>query len=280
MVPAAACGGGLEVAGRHVIDLPDARVGGLSGLDLSPDGREFYLLSDRAVLFTGRFARDNKGVVTGLSIDSATPLRDADGAALAGNRIDAEGLAVTPNGRILASFELAHRVDAYSADGRLEASLGAPAGMGDFERNAGLEALAVGDDGTLYTLAEGRARGWADRPVFRHRDGVWSVAFTIPRVDYFRPVGADIGPDGRLYLLERDFWGLVGFRSRLRRIGFDESGLKTDELLWQTVLGDHSNLEGIAIWQDGEGRLRATLVADNNFTPLVTSEIVDLVLPD
>ena len=280
LTPLAAFAGGAEVAGSHVIDLPDPQVGGLSGMDLSPDGQKFYLLSDRAVLFAGRFARDDKGVVTGLAIESATPLRGTDGAALAGDRVDAEGLAVTADGRIFASFELAHRVDAYSADGRLMGTLGAPVGMEDYERNSGLEALAVAREGTLYTLAEGATRGWGERPVFRLRNGQWLVAFHIPRVDYFRPVGADFGPDGRLYVLERDFWGLVGFRSRLRRIAFDDGGVTADELLWETRLGDHSNLEGVAIWQDTSGRLRATLVADNNFTAFVRSEIVDLVLPD
>ncbi len=76
----------------------------------------------------------------------------------------------------------------------------------------------------------------------------------------FLIVGADIGPDGRLYMLERDFAG-IGFRSRIRRFDLDGGN---EETMLETGLRTHDNLEGISVWQDAQG-LRLTLISDDNF---------------
>ena len=38
---------------------------------------------------------------------------------------------------------------------------------------------------------------------------------------------ADFGPDGQLYLLERDFGWLAGFATRVRRFTLGPDGLRT-----------------------------------------------------
>jgi hypothetical protein len=96
----------------------------------------------------------------------------------------------------------------------------------------------------------------------------------------FLPVGADLGPDGRLYLLERRFHGLGGFASRLRRVVLQEGGVARGETLFQTRPGQFGNLEGLAIWRDGAGALRATLISDDNFLPVLGTELVEVRLPD
>jgi hypothetical protein len=50
--------------------------------------------------------------------------------------------------------------------------------------------------------------------------------------------------------------------------------------MFQSPTGFHDNLEGVAIWRDTAGHLRATMVADNNFLPFLSSGLVEYQLPD
>jgi hypothetical protein len=91
-------------------------------------------------------------------------------------------------------------------------------------------------------------------------------------------VDADFGPDGRFYLLERDLT-LLGFRSRLRRWDITAEGPGNEVTLFQTAAGTHDNLEGLSIWRDSTGGLRATMISDDNFLPLQRTELVEYALP-
>ena len=93
------------------------------------------------------------------------------------------------------------------------------------------------------------------------------------------PVGADFGPDGRLYVLERKF-ARIGFRSRLRRFKWTDSALTQEETLIETSVATHDNLEGVSIWRDSRGQLRATMISDDNFLWIQRTEIVEYSLPD
>ena len=256
-------------------------VGGLSGLELSADGARFLALSDSAALVRGAIGRDAAGQITAIVPDGAAqPLPDGSGVALADPFDDSEGLAEAPDGSLFISFELHHRVERFDANGAYPVPLPQPREFLGLGENSGLEALAIAPDGALYTLPEGPASGASQFPVFRYRDNKWDRPFTLAGEGTWRPVGADFGPDGRLYLLERDFWALVGFQSRLRRISFDQSGVTADEILLTTTAGAFGNLEGLSVWTDGQGRLHLTMVADNNFLPLVATQFVEAVLLD
>src|SRR5690606_34680041 len=97
-------------------------------------------------------------------------------------------------------------------------------------------------------------------PVFRFRNGAWDQPFTLPRRGGFLPVGADIGPDGRFYLLERELSSIFGFKSRVRRFDLSETGLTGEVTLLETASGTHDNLEGLAVWRDGAGAIRLTMI--------------------
>jgi hypothetical protein len=84
-------------------------------------------------------------------------------------------------------------------------------------------------------------------------------------------VGADFGPDGLFYILERTVSPL-GFRSRVQ--GLD------DQVLLSTLPSKHGNLEGISVWRDSAGQTRVTMVSDNNFLSVLRSEIVEYSLQE
>ena len=265
----------VEYLGRHVWRGSGADFGGFSGLELNEDGSRFWALSDGGTLWTGRLQRDATGI-TGVEVDSQRRLKTSRGQPVEGRIADAEGLALAPDGTLYVSFEGLARVAAYrDLDGPALRVPRAP----DFEgmqRNSSLEALAIGPDGTLYTLPE--RSGLANRPfpVYALKGPRWNLAFEIPRRGPFLAVGADVGPDGRFYLLERDFTGL-GFRSRVRR--FDLTG-GSEETLLETGTGTHDNLEGLSVWRDATGAIRLTMVSDDNYKFFQTTEFVEYRLAD
>lgn len=267
-----------RLLGSYVWTEPWEGFGGVSALELEPDGATFMALSDRALAIRGRLSRDVTGAVSGVEVLSHEPLRDPQGHPLSRGRGDSEGLALAPDGTAWISFEGKGgnaRVRVEARDGLPAAALPTDPDWSRLRQNRGLEALAVGPDGALYALPERPPSGDRDIPVYRFQGGAWDLAFRLPVRDGFAVAGADVGPDGRLYLLERDLAGL-GFRTGIRRVNLDGTG---DVALLTTATGTHDNLEGIAVWQDAEG-LRATLVSDDNFRFFQRTEIVDYRLPD
>jgi uncharacterized integral membrane protein (TIGR00697 family) len=143
------------------------------------------------------------------------------------------------------------------------------------QTNSSLEALAIGPDGALYAMPERSGLAMRPFPVYRLQNGVWDQPFGIPRSGPYLLSGADIGPDGRLYVLKRDFIG-VGFRNRAQRFDLDGT---SEEILLETRVPTHENLEGISARQDGQG-LRMTLIYDGNFRTFQRTEIVEYWLTD
>ncbi|MFQ1700495.1 esterase-like activity of phytase family protein [Loktanella agnita] len=252
----------------------DPRFGGFSAITLSPNGTGFLALSDRGNLFGGVFQRQD-GVITGVTSGAMVPLRGPDGAALGHPDNDSEGLAIAPDGTIYVSFEWDHGLRRFPGIDQPGTDLITAPAFATMQPNASLEALAIDADGTLYTLPE--RSGWMSTPfpVYRLRQGIWDQPFAIPRRGPFLIVGADIGPDDQLYLLERDFTGL-GFRTRVRRFAMDGTG---EETLLETRSRLHDNLEGISVWQDADG-LRLTMISDDNFKFFQRTEIVEYRLTD
>jgi len=261
--------------GTTVWQESDVQFGGFSAIHLSADGLRFIAINDRAVIVEGTLTRQD-GLITGVTTGPLITLKDTQGDRLRAPRTDSEGLAVGPGGMLYISFEAEVRVRQQQGPTGIPSLLPNHPDFAGMPNNSSLEALAIGPDGALYTIPERSGRADIPFPVYRFRDGAWDIPFSIPRIGPFLVSGADIGPDGRLYVLERDFLG-IGFRSRLRR--FDLEG-GNEELLFQTSVLTHDNLEGVSVWRDADGALRATLVSDDNFRFLQQTEIVEYLLPD
>lgn len=258
----------------------DARLGGVSAIELDAGGRQFTALSDRGAWTQGRLIRDTSGRITGIDAPPFRLLRGRAEAPLAASRADSEGLAIGTDGVVYVSFERVARVLRYARlDGPAE-NLPTPEAFGKMQANSSLEALAIDRRGWLYTLPERSGRESRPFPVYRFRNGAWDQPFAIPRRGSFLPVAADFGPDGRLYILERQFRGLMGFASRLRRFHITTTTISAEETVLETRVGLHDNLEGLSVWRDAAGDLRATMVSDDNFNFFQRTEIVEYRIPD
>ncbi|MBV7395454.1 esterase-like activity of phytase family protein [Mameliella sediminis] len=269
---AAETASGVQISSRLAFPPGPEALGGFSGLELSEDGNAFTALSDRGLLVTGRLIRKG-GKLSGLTVDDITPLRNPAGRPVRGFRADSEGLARAPDGTLFVSFEGLHRVMAYTDLSRSTA-LPVPDAFRRLQGNSGLEALAVNKDGHLYTLPERSGHLTRPFPVWRFDGTNWSQPFSIPRSGGFLPVGADFGPDGRLYLLEREFTGFA-FRSRVRRFTLSNDRVTQEETLLETPHHTHGNLEGLSVWRDAGGALRLTMISDDNFKSFLRSEFVE-----
>lgn len=246
----------------------DPQFGGLSGIELAPNGLDFIAVSDRNIFVTGRFTRTAGRISNVENIAFATITRS-------GPQRDSEGIAIAQSGQIFVSFEGVHGLRQFDRIGGGSIALPAAAAFADMQRNSSLEALAIGLDGALYTIPERSGRATRPFPIYRFTNDTWDQPFTIPRRGAFLVSGADIGPDGNLYILERDFTGF-GFRSRVRR--FDLTG-QNEEVILETRTLTHDNLEGISVWDDGDG-IRITMVSDDNFRKFQRTEIVEYRISD
>jgi hypothetical protein len=252
--------------------------GGFSSIEISLDGTAFTTLSDRGYRVSGQFQRDPVSEeITAIASGPLTRLRGTDGAELAASKSDSEGLAIAPDGTMFVSFEGKARVWAYPKINGAAVALPRHPDFARMKPNASLEALAIDARGWLYTLPERSGAMTRAYPLYRFRNGTWDKALSIPRRGNFLPVGADFGPDGRLYLLERDFMG-IGFRSRIRSFAVTPDSILDERILLVTPLGRFANLEGIAVWQDNKGRIRLSMIADNNFELFLSTEIVEYAL--
>ena len=268
-------GARAELIGSYVWQGGAAEFGGFSGFDLQPDGAAFVAVTDRGSIVSGKLARGASGGVTAVTAGALQPLLGGGGQPLEPEARDAEGLSIAPDGSVLVSTERTHLILRYADAAGPSRTVSEGLDLSGLSHNRGLEALAVAEDGVTYAIPERAATWGGPTPVHVLRDGAWTTPLSVRVTGNWRIVGADFGPDGKLYLLERDYWGLVGFMTRLRRLTLDGDVVAADETLAETQAGEHENLEGIAVWRDGKGDIRLTMISDDNFLPLSRTEIVD-----
>jgi len=256
-------GPGLKLRAAWELSSGDAYFGGFSGLLL--DGGILYALSDRGSLLVAGYSADEAG----LRLADARLAKLRDGSRVGPRRtkdLDTEGLS-RESARLAISFERRPRVMFLGPDGQMHGAI-QPDAFRRFASNAGPEGLATLPDGRLMVLVETSDDGGA--PVFllgpgdRVEEG--RLSLSGPEL----PTGADIGPDGRLYLVRRSFSPLTGISIRVMRFALGADGFplpRSGETL-ATFLssGGIDNMEGLALDRALDGTLRLWLISDDNFS--------------
>jgi len=265
-----------SVVARYQLPFVEGGINNFSGI-ATRNGVDLMLLSDHGFVVTGRLVRGYGQQIDGFELHQRVPLLNEHGMPLHGSLRDAEGLAIDQNGRMYVSFEQHNRVLSY-------ARLGAPAEFlgehRDFERmrsGAGMEALAISRDGAVYAIPERPARATYGFPSYRLQNGEWTGSFRLPEDGMFLPVGADFGPDGFLYVLERE-QGARGYRSQVRRFVVQGRAISEPTVIMRSEYGQFDNLEGLSVFRDWSGRTRLLMVSDDDMNSSHRSEIVDVVI--
>ncbi|MEM8537794.1 MAG: esterase-like activity of phytase family protein [Pseudomonadota bacterium] len=263
-------GADATLLSRYIIPSDDKTYGGLSAIHLSDDGRDLITISDRGSVVRGQIVRDPDGQIVDILVAAPNEI-DVYPFQTRRSLKDSEGIAVDADGSIYVSFEGHARIGKFADVDAQEQVIPMANDFPTLQANASLEALAIDADGALYTIPERSGRWDKPFPVYRYADRKWTVPYVIPRTGQYLVVGADFGPDGKLYLLERDFSG-IGFLTRVRRVDFEA---QTAETVLQTGLGVHGNMEGISVWQNPQGETIMTLVADDNFRSFLNNEVAE-----
>jgi len=265
-----------RVVARYTLPTIEGGINNFSGLS-TRNGVDVMLLSDHGFVVTGRLVRGYGQGIERFEMRQRVPLLDENGVPLIGSRRDAEGLAIGGNGRIYVSFEQHNRVVTYPRLGAAAETMGAHRDFGRLRVGRGFEALAVARDGTVYAIPERPARATYGFPSYRYRDGEWTGSFRLPQDGTFLPVGADFGPDGQLYVLEREH-GARGFRSQVRRFQIRGRAISNPQVIMRSEFGQFANLEGLSVFRDWSGRIRLLMISDDDANSSLLSEIVDVVV--
>ncbi len=244
--------------------------GGISGVEVSSGGQRMTAITDRGHVIEAVLKREGS-LLTRIEIDHEVALHNPAGKRLSKPFIDSEGLAIGPDGSVYVSFEGQHRLATVNVGTGITTPVPNSPDFEFLNENSGLEALAITSDGTLFTLPEQSDADFF--PLFSYGDAGWSLAARIPKKGPFLPVGADFGPDGLFYMLERTIT-LLGFRSQIRRFDLSKPELG-EQLLLQTLPSRFDNLEAISVWQDAQGKTFITLIADDNFIPIQRTQVVE-----
>ena len=251
---------GLRLVDAVVLKSGHPQVGGFSGL-LVGDGR-LTAVTDQGWLLEADLA---PGDAVGLGPAEFAPLPGSG----AGRKwaSDSESLARS-EGRLAIGFERDHRIELI--DGARIADEIRDRAFERLASNQGLEALASLPDGRLLAVAEAPVDGAF--PAFVIGPDGRDAAGLLPRAGRHYVTGADVGPDGRLYLVRRDWSILVGLSARIERYWLGKDGIPRPET--REVLAEFEsasgidNMEGIALWRDPDGATRLAVISDDNFNPI------------
>ncbi|WP_417627564.1 esterase-like activity of phytase family protein [Pararhodobacter aggregans] len=265
-----------QVVARYRLPLMSGGINDFSGI-ATTDGNTVYMVSDHGFIVGARLQRGYGQRIDGVEIRQVALLNDENGHPLTGSMRDAEGVTIGRDGALYVSFEQHNRIVRYARLGGVGEDLGAHADFARLRAGRGLEAVAAAPDGRVYAIPERPARATYGFPsyVWSPRGG-WGDGFRLPMDLQFLPVGASFGPDGLLYVLEREH-GPRGFRSQVRRFTVNGEGISAGQWVMRSDYGQFGNLEGISVFRDWNGRIRLLMVSDDDLQT-GPSELVDVVV--
>lgn len=258
-------------------DIPD--FGGFSGLALADGGTRLFAVSDAGYLVEAQITRDGHGRIADVTDVVARRFLQNHGQEVNAFQGDAEAIRIDLQGRLVVAFE------SYTRFARFTPPDMRPQPLNDWDRFADLwsneaaEGLAVDADGGLIAVLEvpgGQEGAAAYRTLVYQGGRQWADGPGLPTDGAFQATDADFGPDGRLYVLERNLSLATGYKTRISAYAQTATGFGPPVAMLQTDRGQYGNFEGMDIWQPAGGDLTATLLSDNNFLPDAATTILEV----
>jgi hypothetical protein len=243
--------GGVAITARDTDQLH-----GISDLEIAGNDR-LVAVTDFGSLITARLVFDAGNRLTDLADVRITQLRDEDGTLPADKAdVDAEGIALLPNGDRLVSFERRHRILLYPSGGDRPRRVPAPDEA--FPANGGMEALGADPDAgdEAYIVgAEVTGATWSCQVNSTCRQGP-----TVDMPEGFGLVAMRRLPGSRSVYLLRAYDVARGSRVLLQIVASGKVAAQLDLAPPLTV----DNYEGVAAVPGSDGGFRFYLVSDDN----------------
>lgn len=243
--------GGVQLTSRQTNQLHE-----LSDLVVTDDGK-LTAIGDEGLLLDARLVLDAEGRLAGVTGVVLSRLTGEDGKPLVDNElVDAEGVAVLPNGDRLVSFERHSRVWLYPKNGGPPRA--APSPEPTLPSNGSLEALSADPDAgeDAYVVgAEASGETWNCRV-----SAPCVTGETVEKPSEFGLVAMERLPGGRTAYLLRAYDPVRGSRITLEILQRGLVIARMDLALPMTV----DNFEGVASVPGAGGTRRFYLLSDDN----------------
>ncbi len=275
--------GSLVWKGGLLLQSATGRFGGFSGIALDKKGQSFVAISDRGRWFTGKLLYKNS-FLSGIGNTAISRIRTPKNT---NYYRDAEALAPWSrkgiNGPLIIGFERRERIARYKTLSSRPKRLGLPKAVATGKYNGEMEAI-----GRFYS---GPARGWllAISEDNLDKNGnlkawMWKNrtirAFSIKRHSNYLVTGLAVMPDGKSFVtIERSFSlpYLPGMAIRqFKTADIGKSRPVAGKLLFEGRQPSYAidNMEGIAVHRHKDGKLRLTVISDDNFKRSIQSTLI------
>ena len=281
--------GELEFRGGLVLTSKNDAFGGISAINVEPDGAHFLAITDNGSWLRGRIVYD-KGRPAGIAEAEIAPILGADGTPLAAHGwFDVESLTEL-DGMFYIGIERVEQIvrfdvrrDGLTARGE---PIAVPPDFKTFTFNKSLECLAAAPKnstlaGNLIVVTERSLDAAGNHRSFLLK-GDKVERFTVKRTDEFDVSDCTILPPGDLLLLERFYTPARGVAMRIRRVPLAsiKPGVVADgKTLIEADLGYQiDNMEGIAVHRNAQGETIITLVSDDNFSVIQRNQQLQFTL--
>jgi hypothetical protein len=281
--------GDLEFRGGLALTSTYEAFGGISAINVEPNGSHFLAITDKGSWLRGRIVyRD--GRPAGIADAEMAPILGENGEPLAAHGwFDVESLTELGGVRYIGieRVEKIVRFD-FARDGLLARGepIPVPADFKTFTFNKSLECLAAGPNdsplaGTLIVVTE---RSLDEQGNHRSYliNGQKVERFSVKRSDDFDVSDCTILPPSDLLVLERRYSPLRGVAMRIRRIALAD--IKPGALIDGKVLIEADlayqidNMEGISVHRNAANETILTLVSDDNFSVIQRNLLLQFAL--
>jgi hypothetical protein len=274
----------LKLLGAFELRSNDTRFGGLSGLAVGSDGR-LYAVSDRGFWLSAGIHLHANGRLSDLTDWHISPLLTPVKRPVSTGLRDAEGLAQSPDGSFLVSFENNHRIWRYPRPPETVTSAALPVPIPNeilrAPRNGGLEAISARPDGRIFAIAErvenpdGSFKAW----IIENGRG---ENLSYVAAAGFNAADAVTLRGGDALVLERRYQVPLTFAARLSLIKAPQirpgAVLKGEEILRLEPPLSTDNFEGVAVMDTSAGTV-IFLVSDDNYFSFQRTLLLQFLLP-